>query len=91
MKRALRLYLTGSVQSLFFRQFIKQNAEAQNVKGFLRKLEDGRMEIFLEGDSQDVLAMAQICREGPKHAIIRNVIEKEERYQGFKDFKILSI
>lgn len=91
MKRARRLYLTGSVQSLFFRQFIKQHADIHNVKGFLRRLEDGRIEIFLEGDGQDVAAMEQVCREGPKHAIIRNVEDKEEKYQGFKDFKILSI
>lgn len=83
--------MTGSVQSLFLRQFVKNNAQVNNVKGFLRNMEDGRMEIFIEGDSDDVKAMVEVCKKGPKHAIIRSVEEKEERHQGFKDFKILTI
>lgn len=91
MKKTLRIYLTGSVQSMFLKQFIKTNAEANNVKGFLRNLPDGRMEIVIEGDSDDVRAMAEICKQGPKHAIIRSVEEKDEKHQGFKDFRIMRI
>ncbi len=90
MKKSLRLYITGSLQSMFFRQFIKEQADAHNVKGFLRKLEDGRVEIFLEGQTLEVDAMKAVCKEGPKYAQIRNVEEKEERFQDFKEFKILN-
>jgi len=89
MKKALRLYITGSLQSLFFRNFIKENADKYNVKGFIRIREDGKIEIFLEGQMQDVEAMATICKRGPKYAIIRDVQEKPEHFQDFKDFKIL--
>ncbi|MEK6854802.1 MAG: acylphosphatase [Nanoarchaeota archaeon] len=91
MKRSIRLYLTGSVQSLFFEQFIKTHADNLNVYGFLRRLEDGRVEIFLEGDNSNVEEMASICRRGPKYAKIRNIDEKEEKFQEFKEFKILKI
>ncbi|HLC32126.1 MAG TPA: acylphosphatase [Candidatus Nanoarchaeia archaeon] len=90
MKKTLRIYLTGSVQGMFFRQFVKDAADKHNVRGFVRKLEDLRMEIFLEGDSQNVEVVAAIVKAGPKHAVIRSVEEKEERYQEFKDFKILN-
>lgn len=89
MKKAKRLYITGSLQSLFYRQFIKENADKHNVKGFLRNREDGRVEIFLEGGSDAVDTMINICKNGPKHAIIRNVEEKDERLQDFESFKIL--
>ena len=89
MKKSIRLHITGSLQSLFYRQFIKNNAEEHNVKGFLRHLEDGRIEIFLEGDNENVDAMVALCKKGPKYATIRNVQEKEEKFQDFKDFKIL--
>jgi acylphosphatase len=88
MKKAVRLYITGSLQSLFYRQFIKENAEKYNIKGFFRNREDGRVEIFMEGTTDNVNSMLTICKQGPKHAIIRNVEEKEERLQDFKDFKI---
>lgn len=89
MKKAIRLFITGSLQSMFFQQFIKENAEANDICGFLRKLDDGRTEIFLEGQSDDVEAMITICSQGPKYAQIRNVEQKPDKLQDFKEFKIL--
>lgn len=91
MKKSVRLYITGAVQGVFFRSFIKTNAEKLNVKGFTRNLEDGRVEIFLEGNSDDVNKMMELCKTGPKHSQIRNVEEKLEKFQDFKNFKILHI
>ncbi len=91
MKKTIRLYLTGSVQSLFFRNFIKENADKHKVKGFIRTLEDGRIEIWLEGDIENVDAMIPICKRGPQHSNIRNVEEKTEHFQDFKEFKIMRI
>lgn len=91
MKKAMRLYISGNVQGVFYRGFVKENAEKQNVKGFVRNLEDGRVEVFLEGDPDPVNKMIEICKQGPKHSQIRSVEEKEEKFQGFKVFKVLHI
>lgn len=90
MKKAVRLYLTGTVQSMFFRLFIKQNVEKFNVRGFFRKLEDGRAEIFLEGENTDVDSAIEVCKIGPKYAQIRDIQMKPEHLQGFKDFRIIT-
>ena len=76
MKKSVRLYINGTVQGVFFRGFIKENAERYNVKGFVRNLEDGRIEVFLEGQVNDVNKMIEICKKGPKHSIIKKVEEK---------------
>lgn len=91
MKKSVRLYITGTVQGVFFRMFVKQEAERFNVKGFVRNLEDGRVEVFLEGDSEPVNKMIELCRKGPRHAQIRNVEIKTERFQDLKGFKVLHI
>ena len=91
MKRAIRLYVTGTVQGIFFRQFVKENAEKLNIKGFVRNLEDGRAEVFAEGSIDDLKKIIELCKKGPRHAQIRNVEEKDERIQDFKSFKILEI
>ena len=91
MKKSIRLYITGTVQGIFFRAFLKENAERYNVKGFTRNLEDGRVEVFLEGNVDDVNKMIILCGQGPKHSQIRKVEEKQERFQDFKTFKILHI
>jgi len=89
MKKSLRLYITGTVQGVFFREFVKSDAEKHNVKGFVRNLEDGRIEIFLEGDNTNVDRVVELCKRGPKHSQIKKVEIKEEKFQDFKTFKIL--
>ncbi len=91
MKQAVRLYIKGTVQGIFFRQFIKDNAERNNIHGFVRNLEDGRVEVFMEGNNDDVGKMIELCKKGPKHSQIDNVEIKEEKFQDFKEFKILHI
>ena len=90
MKKSTRLFITGTVQGIFFKQFIKEQADKLGVRGFLRKLQDGRVEIFIEGDMEKVDAMISICNRGPTHSNIRSVEQKEERYQDFKDFKVFN-
>ena len=91
MKKSLRAYITGTVQGVFFRAFLKQNAERLNVKGFTRNLEDGRVEVFLEGGPDEVNKMLELCKAGPKHSQIKKVEVKPERFQDFKTFKVLHI
>lgn len=91
MKKSVRLYISGTVQGVFFRAFVKENAERYNVKGFVRNLEDGRIEIFLEGNANDVNKLMELCKKGPKHSQIRNVEVKPERFQNLKGFKVLHI
>jgi len=91
MKKSVRLYIKGTVQGIFFRQFIKENAERHNVKCFVRNLEDGRVEVFAEGDIENVEKVIELCKIGPKHSRIENVEIKEEKFQDFKEFKLLHI
>ncbi|MBR9701674.1 acylphosphatase [Candidatus Pacearchaeota archaeon] len=91
MKKSVRLYVDGTVQGVFFRAFVKENAERFNVKGFVRNLEDGRIEVFLEGHVEDVKRMIEFCKKGPKHSKIRKVDVKNERFQDFKVFKVMHI
>ena len=91
MKKSVRLYISGTVQGVFFRMFVKQSAERLNIKGFVRNLEDGRIEVFAEGNIDEIDKLIEICKKGPKHSKIRNVEIKDERFQDFKTFKILHI
>ena len=91
MKKSLRLLLTGAVQGMFFEQFIKENAEKLDVRGFMRKLDDGKVEIFIEADNVNVDSMFEVCKKGSQHSQIRSIEQKPERFQDFRNFKILKI
>ena len=90
MKKSVRIFVTGSLQPVFFNKFIKENADKLGARGFVRTLEDGRMEVFIEGDLDAVNQMIPICKRGPQHSVIRKIEEKDERFQDFKEFKVLN-
>ncbi|MFZ1970921.1 MAG: acylphosphatase [Candidatus Nanoarchaeia archaeon] len=89
MKKSVRLYIKGVVQGVFFRAFLKENAERLDVRGFTRNLEDGKVEVFLEGDPNKVNEMIELCRKGPKHSQIQDVEIIPEKFQDLRGFKVL--
>ncbi len=90
MKKSMRFFITGAIQKTIFNEFIKINADKLGIKGFTRVKDDGKIEVFIEGDKNSIDEMSALCKRGPPHAIIRDVKEQEEKFQDFKEFKILN-
>lgn len=90
MKKAIRIYVFGTVQGISFRDFVKTNADKMKVKGYIRNKEDGSIESWFEGLSEDVDKMVELCKNGPEHAIVKRLDIVEEKMQDLKEFKILS-
>lgn len=92
MKKRIHAYISGNVQGVFFRRDIKAKADELGVKGFVRNLEDGRVEAVFEGDSIKVDKIIEFCKNGPKFAQIKSVDARDETYSGdFKEFKIVNV
>lgn len=91
MKKSKRIFITGNVQPVLFNAYIKENADNLGIRGFVRTLEDKRIEIFIEGHIDAVEKMTAICKRGSEHSMIRNVEERDSNFQGFGEFKILRI
>jgi acylphosphatase len=89
--KTLRIRVTGIVQGVFFRAFVKENADKLNVRGFVRNLDSGRTEIVAEGRDESVNQLLKSIRQGPAHAEVKNVEIEELKHQGFKEFKIMRI
>jgi len=87
--KTLRIFISGLVQGIFFRDFIREQAENLGLKGYVRNLDDNRVEVVVEGDNNEVNKMIELCKKGPKESKVRDIeIEKIEN-KGFEDFKIL--
>ena len=86
--KTLRVYISGTVQGVLFRKFIKENANRIGVRGFVRNLEDGRVEVVMEGRDEKVMEMLEICKQGNPHSQVRQIEIKELPFQGFEGFKI---
>jgi acylphosphatase len=83
------VFISGMVQGVFFRQETRQQAENLGVTGWVRNLYDGRVEAVFEGEEEDVKALVDFCRKGPRGAVITNVDVTFERFAGeFRNFKV---
>lgn len=91
MKKAVKCIIKGTVQGVFFRNFVKTNAQKLGLNGFVRNLENGSVEVFVEGDVDSVDELCNICKQGPRHAKIKSVDITEQPFQDFKEFKILHL
>jgi len=89
MKRAVKLIISGTVQGVFYRKFVKDKADDLNLNGFVRNIENGKVEAVLEGDSEKIKEMIEECKKGPKFSTVTSVEVKEERFQGLRGFYIL--
>ncbi|MFA6023309.1 MAG: acylphosphatase [Candidatus Pacearchaeota archaeon] len=91
MKKAAKITIHGNVQGVFFRNYIKEKADSLGLKGFVRNLEGGDVELVVEGDIDHVDKMHELCRQAPKHAVISSTELKEIEFQDFTEFQILHI
>jgi acylphosphatase len=89
--KTIRIYLSGSVQGIFFRKYLEEKANEFGIRGFVRNLEDGRVEVLVEGRDENVNSMLEICKKGNQHTKITDFQIQELKNQGFEGFKVLKI
>ena len=52
-------HFSGRVQGVGFRYTVKNLAMRYNVRGYVRNLPDGRVELVMEGDEQEMLRLLE--------------------------------
>lgn len=70
---AAQLLVSGVVQMVGYRAWTVRAARALGLRGFVRNLDDGRVEIFAEGDPRALDALARECWQGPPGARVDEV------------------
>ncbi|MDE1846286.1 MAG: acylphosphatase [Candidatus Micrarchaeota archaeon] len=60
------ILVTGKVQGIGFRNFIRVTGKYGNLKGLVRNLHSGQVEIYAEGEESDINAMLEKIKH-PTH------------------------
>ena len=90
LKKRVHIFVKGKVQGVYFRQGMKDIAEKKNVTGWVRNLQDKRVEAVLEGKDIDINSVIEWSYMGPPDAIVDDVEIINENYMGkFSKFEIL--
>jgi len=88
-QKRVHIFVKGRVQGVYFRQGMKDISEKKNVTGWVRNLQDKRVEAVLEGKDTDVNSVIEWSQTGPPNAIVDGVEIINENYKGeFSKFEI---
>lgn len=70
---AQRLLIEGRVQRVGYRDWAVRTAKQLGVIGWVRNLQDGRVEILADGDGMALDTFVDRCREGPTLAEVARI------------------
>lgn len=85
----VRLIISGRVQGINFRHFARQHAEKLDIKGFVRNLPNGSVEVVAQGEADNLKVFVRECNRGPLLARIDDVkIINEEPTNEFEGFEV---
>ncbi len=88
MKR-LRLFISGKVQGVWYRESMRQEAEDRGIVGWVQNLPDGRVEALVEGREDRVDDLIAWARKGPPHARVDGVaVTKDDGRYPFMAFTV---
>jgi len=72
----------GRVQGVFFRQATADEARALGLRGWVRNLVNGDVEIMAEGPRRELKILAAWANQGPRMGRVTGVDEEWLEYRG---------
>jgi acylphosphatase len=85
MAKAIRCYISGRVQGVFFRASTRKQAKALGLTGWARNLPDGRVDVFACGDEQRLQQLRAWLNHGPQHAQVTAIECETVNTESFPD------
>ncbi|MDH5807058.1 MAG: acylphosphatase [Candidatus Methanomethylicaceae archaeon] len=85
-----KIIVKGKVQRVGFRYFTYKLAKKIGLVGYVKNLEDGNVEIVVEGKKEDIIKLISEVRIGPPNAFVKDLeIYWSEPKYSFNDFFII--
>ncbi|MCD6467633.1 MAG: acylphosphatase [Methanomicrobia archaeon] len=88
--KQVHIFVSGRVQGVFYRANTRKKAKELGIRGWVRNLYDGRVEITAEGKEKDLKKFIEWCKKGPELAFVENIKVEWKDYKGnYKDFSVV--
>jgi acylphosphatase len=85
---ARHVSVTGQVQGVFFRAWMREQAAELGVTGWVRNCPDGRVDSHVEGDEAAVQQIVERLHRGPPAARVEDVRVWDVEACDFEDFEV---
>lgn len=88
MLQTIEIIVTGKVQGVFYRQRTKEIALSIGIKGTVRNLPNGSVQIVATGTKEQVDSLLEWCKQGLPKANVTSVNTVAVSLELFNDFSI---
>lgn len=85
---ARRYVVRGRVQGVGYRYFVEQVANAVGIAGWVRNLDDGRVEVCANGSPAQLSELEGYLWKGPRWAEVRGIDIEESAIEKRRGFAI---
>lgn len=84
-KKIIQVNISGQVQGVFYRVFIAKKAQSLGVTGWIKNLNDGRVEAIFIGTKGQLNKMIKWCLQGSTGSKVEGIEKTREKPLSFKD------
>ena len=86
---SFKAIVEGHVQGVYFRAYVSRAAKALGLKGYVRNLPSGKVEVKAEGDKEKLENLVKQMEIGPPEAVVEKLEISWSDYTGlFATFEI---
>ena len=86
--KTYRFIVYGKVQGVWYRKTIKEEASKEGIKGYVKNLPDGTVEVVANLKQEDMEKFLKILKKGSLLSKVENIEMGEIMPMYFEDFEV---
>jgi len=84
-----RFLISGKVQGVYYRKYTSENLKKIGIRGYIRNLDDGRVEVVADTQNIAIDTILEILKQGSPFSRVDSIdIEEIESSEEFDSFEI---
>jgi acylphosphatase len=87
-KQAKRWLISGRVQGVGFRYFVQKRSTELGLAGWVKNLDDGRVEVYAAGSPEKLAELSAALHAGPISSDVRTVEQRDDHVANVSGFRI---
>ncbi len=88
-KRAFKAFVSGKVQGVWFRKYTQEKARQLGLKGYVKNLPDGRVEVHAQGEPEKLEVFEKWLYTGSPMSKVDSVETMDAEWMNFENFEIV--
>jgi acylphosphatase len=86
----VKVVICGRVQGVGFRWWVQKQAQSLKLSGWIKNLDDGRVEVLAQGNKGNLDILLKSLKNGPRFSKVNKIdISWEKEKNEFEGFEIL--